>query len=125
MKRIMSLIMVFGLLFGIASQAGAASGGVYIFNPYPNSYGPAPNYIGATIPNKAYKYTLSIQETNNGSLSYYAANLDVPSGYHLYHTLSNSTKVMLAGGQFKIFVAFYNQDGYEIGRDVIIANFNL
>ncbi|MGO4537386.1 hypothetical protein [Paenibacillus sp. 2TAB19] len=123
MKKILSLVMVIGLLLGIASQASAADG-VYVFNPYPNSIGAVPNYIGITKPTGAYKYELHIQETNNGSLSYYSGMLNVPSsGYDIRHTLSNSTKIVLANGTFNILASVYNSSGTLIGRDVIKVTF--
>jgi len=124
MKKVLSLVMVIGLLLGIASQASAANG-VSIFNPYPNSYGAVPDYIGVTKPTTgAYQYEIYIQETNNGSLSYYSGKLNVPSsGYEIRHTLSSYTKTVLANSTFKILALVYNSSGTEIGRDVITVHF--
>lgn len=119
----LSLVMAVALLFGIASQASATNG-VSVFNPYPNSFGPVPNYIGITKPNGAYQYELFIQETNNGSLSYYSGKLYVPSGgYDIHHTLSAYTKTALSGGTFNITAEVFNSSGTLIGRDVIKATF--
>jgi hypothetical protein len=123
MKRMLSLVMVIGLLLGIASQASAANG-VYVFNPYPNSIGAVPDYIGITKPTGAYQYEIYIQETNNGSLSYYSGKLNVSSsGSDIRHTLPNSTKIMLANGTFNILALVYNSSGTLIGRDVIKVTF--
>ncbi len=123
MKKMLSLVMVIGLLLGIASHASAANG-VYVFNPYPNSIGAVPNYIGVTKPNGANQYEIRIQETNNGSLSYYSGKINVPSsGYDIRHTLTNSTKIVLSGGTFNILALVYNSSGTEIGRDVITVTF--
>jgi hypothetical protein len=123
MKKIFSLVMVIGLLLGIASQASAANG-VYVFNPYPNSFGAVPDYIGITKPNGAYQYELRIQETNNGSRTYYSGMLNVPSsGYDIHHTLTNSTKIVLASGTYNILALVYNSSGTLIGRDVVKVTF--
>ncbi|RJE88341.1 hypothetical protein D3P07_10035 [Paenibacillus sp. 1011MAR3C5] len=123
MKKMLSLVMALGLLLGIASQASAANG-VYVFNPYPNSIGAVPDYIGITKPTGAYQYEIHIQETNNGSLSYYSGKINVPSsGYDIRHTLPNSTKIMLANGNFNILALVYNSSGTLIGRDVIKVTF--
>ncbi|MFC5528160.1 hypothetical protein [Cohnella yongneupensis] len=123
MKKMLSLVMAIGLLLGIASQASAANG-VYVFNPYPNSTGAVPNYIGITKPTGAYQYEIRIQETNNGSRSYYSGKINVPSsGSDIRHTLSNSTKLVLAGGTYKILASVYNSSGTLIGSDVIQVTF--
>ncbi|WP_138754480.1 hypothetical protein [Paenibacillus sinopodophylli] len=123
MKKMFSLIMVIGLLLGIASQASAANG-VYVFNPYPNSIGAVPNYIGITKPMGAYQYELHIQETNNGTRSYYSGFNYMPSsGYDINHTLPNSTKIMLQGGTYNILALVYNSSGALIGRDVVKVTF--
>jgi hypothetical protein len=123
MKKVFSLVMVIGLLLGIASQASAANG-VYVFNPYPNSYGAVPNYIGITKPYGAQTYELHIQEVNNGNRSYYSGIVSVSnSGYDIHHTLPNSTKIMLISGTYNILALVYNSSGALIGRDVVKVNF--
>ncbi|MFD0672731.1 hypothetical protein [Cohnella sp. GCM10027633] len=123
MKKMLSLVMVIGLLLGIASQASAANG-VYVFNPYPNSTGAVPNYIGVTKPIGAYQYEVRIQETNSGPRSYYSGKLNVPSsGSDIRHTLSTATKNVLAGGSYNILASVYNSSGTLIGSDVITVTF--
>jgi hypothetical protein len=123
MKKMLSLVMVIGLLLGIASQASAANG-VYLFNPYPNSTSAVPNYIGITKPNGAYQYEIRIQETNNGSRSYYSGKISVPSsGSDIRHTLSNGTKLMLASGTYNILASVYNSSGALVGSDVVTVTF--
>ncbi|WP_144376913.1 hypothetical protein [Paenibacillus sp. FSL A5-0031] len=123
MKKIFSLVMVIGLLLGIASQASAANG-VYVSNPYPNSFGAVPNYIGITKPTGGYQYEFRIQEINNGSRTYYSGLLNVPtSGYDIHHTLTNSTKLLLSGGTYNIDASVYYRWGTLIGRDVVKVTF--
>lgn len=123
MKKMLSLVMVIGLLLGIASQATAANG-VYVFNPYPNSYGAVPDYIGITKPYGAYTYELHIQEVNNGNRTYYSGIVSVPSsGYDIHHTLSSYTKLVLQSGTYNILALVYNSSGALIGRDVVKVNF--
>jgi hypothetical protein len=128
MKKMFSLVIAITLLLGIASQASAAYGGVYVFNPYPNSYGAVPDYIGITKPSGAYQYKIRILEKNNGiygSLTYDSGRLDVPSsGYDIHHTLSSSTKLMLLhAGTFVIIAEAYNGSGTLIGMDEVKVTF--
>lgn len=122
MKKMLSLVMAIALLLGIASQASAANG-VYVFNPYPNSIGAVPSYIGVTKPTGAYQYDIRIQETNSGPRTYYSGKINVSSGSDIRHTLSTGTKNVLAGGTYKILASVYNSSGTLIGSDVIQVTF--
>ncbi|MGO4694333.1 hypothetical protein AB4Z50_08620 [Paenibacillus sp. 2TAB26] len=61
---------------------------------------------------------------NNGSRTYYSGMLNVPSsGYDIHHTLTNNTKLVLAGGTYNITALVYDNWGTLIGRDVIKVTF--
>ncbi|WP_441877967.1 hypothetical protein [Paenibacillus sp. 2TAB26] len=50
--------------------------------------------------------------------------LNVPSsGYDIHHTLTNNTKLVLAGGTYNITALVYDNWGTLIGRDVIKVTF--